>query len=245
MQLTRIYQNTLLQVGTELELDERSHHYLVRVLRVKKDDPLILFNGKGGEYQARIVEASKKKIRVEVQTFNEVDLESPLSLHLGQSIAKGEKMDFILQKAVELGVHEITPLNTIRSNVKIPASREAKRLEHWNGIIVSACEQCGRNKLPVLHPPTTLKKWLVEVKDWTGFVLSPFGAPEVLPTGLPNQKAAILIGPEGGFDADEIKLAKANHFSILNLGPRILRTETAGLAAMSILQAAFGDMAEK
>jgi 16S rRNA (uracil1498-N3)-methyltransferase len=237
----RIYQPVPLHSDALLFLDEQASHHLLRVLRVKPEESLILFNGQGGEYEAVVTELQKKKVQVKIGRFLPQNKESFLSIDLAQGIVRGEKMDFILQKAVELGVKRIIPLLTERSKIKLDEHSKIKRLEHWKAVVVSACEQCGRNYLPEILPPLSLKQWLQEKTADLCFVLSPH---------LPNDSAlsvkkqasiALLIGPEGGLSEKEMALSQQAGFLALNLGPRILRTETASIAAIAILQQHYGD----
>ncbi|OAI49100.1 hypothetical protein AYO45_03445 [Gammaproteobacteria bacterium SCGC AG-212-F23] len=239
---SRIFQAQSLAVNSEIQLDERAYHYLARVLRATVGDTLVLFNGEGGEYLAKISYLDKKKINVFIENFSARECESPLNLHLAQGISRGEKMDFTIQKAVELGVKKITPLFTERCNVKLDDSRSEKRKEHWQSIIISACEQCGRNQLPEILPPISLEKWLTTITSVTGLVLAPEAKQKLSDVVIATDKPVVLlIGPEGGLTAEEIALVEKNNFSAVHLGPRILRTESAGLAAIAVLQSLVGD----
>jgi 16S rRNA (uracil1498-N3)-methyltransferase len=224
-----------------LHLDEQASHHVARVLRARIDDELTLFNGQGGgEYKAIIKAMDKKKVEVEITEYIDRDAESPLDIHLAQGIARGEKMDFIIQKAVELGVKTFIPLITERCNVKLSNEREEKRLQHWQAVAISACEQSGRNQLPIILAPQLLHDWLAAENSGLRLVLSPH-VEDKLPVQNLQQKVVLLIGPEGGLSQQEINLAIKQGFLPWNLGPRILRTETAPLAAMSVLQYCFGD----
>lgn len=245
MSLPRIYQPVNLSTEASLLLDENASHHLARVLRAKVGDELVLFNGQGGEYRAVITRIDKKSVEVKVMTFNPREVESPIHIHLAQGIARGEKMDFIMQKAVELGVTRITPLVTMRCNVRLDSEREEKRLQHWQAVIISACEQSQRNQLPLLAPPILFKQWLPTVKEEYRFVLSPH-VEQKLPAIAMKEQATIvlLIGPEGGLSDEEVALAVANGFAPLNLGKRVLRTETATIAAIAVLQSHYGDFGD-
>lgn len=239
----RIYQNTLLSVGANLQLDEQASHHLGRVLRAKVGDEVLLFNGKGGEYNSVITEITKKGVAVHIESFSPIERESTIQLFLAQGISRSEKMDFVIQKAVELGVNKITPLITARCNVRLSAERLEKRWQHWRGIIQHACEQSGRNTLPVLEQPLELVKWLPQVDADLRFVLDPY-SPQKLPTKDKTIKTIqLLLGPEGGLDANEVHSANQYAFKNLQLGTRILRTETATVAAMTALQYHYGDLA--
>lgn len=241
--MTRIYQPVSMDVESVLRLDEKASHHIARVLRAKVGDTLALFNGQGGEYTAVITHIDKKAVTVHVTAFSPREVESPIHIHLAQGMARGEKMDFIVQKAVELGVTHITPLLTERCNVRLDSEREEKRLQHWQAVVVSACEQSGRNRLTELSAPENLAGWVARVKADYKFVLSPHVQNKLPEVVLPPHAAVVLlIGPEGGLSDQEVALACENGFIPLNLGPRVLRTETATLAAIATLQARFGDL---
>ena len=242
MTITRIFQSVTLTPETTLRLDEKSSHHVARVLRAATGDLLTLFNGEGGEYSAVIKQIEKKHVTVQINQFIPRDTESSLNIHLAQGIARGEKMDFIVQKAVELGVKKITPLISERCNVRLDNEREEKRIQHWRSIAISACEQSGRNRIPEIQSPVTLSDWLLEAKADLCFVLSPH-VQEKLPSSHLSKDASVLllIGPEGGLSDAEVTAAMQKHFLPLNLGPRVLRTETATIAAITVLQYQFGD----
>lgn len=236
----RIYQAADLHVGM-MELDEKASHHLARVLRVAVGDEVVLFNGRGGEYLAVISAVNKKTVTVEILRHVEKEVESPVAISLAQGVVRGEKMDFVIQKAVELGVKEIFPVITERCNVRLDQEREQKKLLHWQAVVISACEQCGRNVLPVVHAPIDLPDWLEKISAEMKFILSPHSDGKLRDEKTKPTTVAILVGPEGGLSEHEIDLSVQNGFSILNLGPRILRTETAALAALAVLQTKFGD----
>ena len=241
MRITRIYQPIPLSENLMITLDKDASHHILHVLRLQTGTQLKIFNGQGGEYDAELIGMEKKHARIKVKNFSDIKCESPLLIHLGQGIVRGEKMDLIIQKAIELGVNEITPLITEFSNVKLAADRLEKKHAHWQAVAISACEQSGRNKLPKIHPPELIATWLQHSAADLKIILDPFAK-----TDLKNYKQAetvcIVVGPEGGFCENELDLAKQHHFLPLQLGPRILRTETAALAAIAILQAKWGDM---
>lgn len=238
----RVYQAIPLDLSAMICLDTNASHHLARVLRVNVGDKLMLFNNTEFEYEAIITRLDKEGVKIQVIDRFPCRTESPLSLHLAQGIARGEKMDFIVQKAVELGVNTITPLFTEHCNVKLEKERAEKRLSHWQSVAISACEQSGRGRIPSVENPTSITKWLTSITAETRFVLSPH-TPTKLPKMLPvNTQIALLIGPEGGLSEKEVKMAEEVGFLALNLGPRILRTETASIAALSILQRLYGDM---
>lgn len=240
--MTRIYQNQILSVNSEVQLGEQASHHLARVMRAVVGEEVTLFNGQGGEYTATIQQINKRNIQVVVTAFSAREAESPINITLAQGLARGEKMDFIVQKAVELGVKNIVPLVTERCNVKLEGAREEKRVQHWQAVAISACEQSGRNFVPFIQAPISLRDWLPQVQADKRFVLSPHVAekwPEERVS--PGTHIILLIGPEGGLSEAEIKMATSHHFLPLNLGPRVLRTETASLAAIAMLQTKYGD----
>lgn len=242
MTLTRIYQALPLALHTSQSLNDNASHYLTHVLRARVGDNITLFNGQGGEYTAVITHMDKKGVDVDIIAFAAREVESPLVIHLAQGIARGEKMDFIVQKAVELGVHSIIPLFTERCNVKLDGEREKKRIQHWQSVAISACEQSGRNRVPLIAAPNTLVSWLPKAQAQHGFVLSPHVSNKLSNYAVPQPaELTLLIGPEGGLSESEISLAVSHGFLSLNLGPRVLRTETATIAALSALQAYYGD----
>lgn len=241
MSIARIYQAVPLALSQILLLDEKASHHVARVLRANIHDQLTLFNGQGGEFIATIIRIDKKNVQVNLIEAVVREAESPLTIELAQGIARGEKMDFIVQKAVELGVKKIVPLITERCNVRLDHEREEKRLQHWQSVLISACEQSGRNQLPELTSPISLQEWLAHVNAEHRLVLSPH-AHERIPTIAQTARVALLIGPEGGLSDAEIKYANEHGFVALNIGPRILRTETATLAAVTLLQTLYGDM---
>jgi 16S rRNA (uracil1498-N3)-methyltransferase len=238
----RIYQKVSLAVGAELTIVNDYHHYLANVLRVKTGEVITIFNGEGGEYLGEIKAIAKKSTHIFIQSFLDLEAESPLQITLAQGIAKGEKMDFIVQKAVELGVNCIVPLLTERTNVKLSDERLEKRLLHWESVAISACEQSGRNRIPAILAPIALEKWLAQPNFSAKFLLSPQPShPETKSISF-QQGVTLLIGPEGGLSEKEAILALNHGFNPLNLGPRILRTETATLAAITFFQCNEGDM---
>ena len=242
MRVTRIYQSIPLKEGCSIFLDNQVAHHVLHVLRLSINDPITLFNGKGGEYAAFISEISKKTVAVTIKKFQAIEKESPISIHVGQSLIKNDKMDFVIQKTVELGAHFITPLLTERVSTKLTGSLAQKRIEHWQNVIISACEQCGRNTIPVLFPPMKLIDWIKQTQAALKLILSPDSKNTFNRLEKTQGDIAIAIGPEGGFSPLEIQLSESYHFKSLSLGPRILRTETAAIAAVSILQTKFGDL---
>lgn len=243
MSISRIFQPIDLASGSVVHLDAQASHHLMTVLRSKLNDAVTIFNGQGGEYKSTIVQMTKKQVSLQINEYVEREIESPLDLYLAQGISRGEKMDYTIQKAVELGVKKIIPLLTERCTVKLDAERREKRFLHWQSIVISACEQSGRNHIPELLFPMTLENCLASVQaDWR-FVLSPIAISQLKEKPVKqNQRVLLMIGPEGGLSEAEVNLACRQGCQPLNLGPRILRTETAAVAAITALQCSFGDM---
>lgn len=245
MRVNRAYVDAQLAVGIRLALPDGAAAHMVRVLRLGVGDACVLFNGDGHDHDARIVSADKRGAEVEVIATREVDNESPLRIVLVQGIARGEKMDWILQKATELGVAAFVPVNSDRSEVKLDGERAGKRLAHWQSVVVSACEQSWRARVPEVSPPHALASALVALPgESLRFMLDPDARNDIATIAPPDWRSVVLaIGPEGGWSPrDRAALADAG-FAGLRLGPRILRTETAGIAAIAALQARFGDLA--
>jgi len=241
--MTRIFQASPLESRATLRLNEKASHHLANVLRAKVGDTLTVFNGQGCEHHAVIQQINKKSVEVELLDLLPNKSESPIRICLAQGIARGEKMDYIVQKAVELGVHTVMPLVTERCNVRLQGDREEKRIQHWQAVVVSACEQSGRSVLPEVMSPMTLAEWLPTVSADKRFVLSPHVSEKMPTDDLPaNASIVLLIGPEGGLSDQEVALAQQYGFLPLNLGPRVLRTETAALAAVTVLQYRYGDL---
>ena len=242
MRIIRCFVDMELIVGKEMTLPEITSNYLVRVLRLEPNDTFQLFNGDGFEYQAKLISNEKKHSKAQIISTHCTNIESPLKIHLYQSIARGEKMDLILQKATELGVTSFTPIVSERTEVKLDNERSEKKLHHWQGVIRSACEQSGRSVLPALHEPIGLKQIAVSNIFSQAFYLDPKATNRIQNIQLNSDEEIILaIGPEGGFSNRDIELLQIAKFQGLNIGPRILRTETAGIAIIAALQSRFGD----
>jgi len=243
MRVPRIYTDQPLRPGREVLLPEQGGEHVVRVLRLERGHPLILFNGDGHEYDASLASLAKRAVTAEVTAIRSVDREAALPLTLAQGIARGEKMDWILQKATELGVARIVPIITERTEVKLDEDRAERRLAHWTSVIAGACEQSGRTRLPALQPPQRLDRWLGALGD-SGVRLALLPDGEVNLRQLPQMEngAILVVGPEGGLSDNDVALLTQTGFGGLRLGPRILRTETAGIAALAALQAVFGDL---
>ncbi|RUO40076.1 16S rRNA (uracil(1498)-N(3))-methyltransferase [Aliidiomarina taiwanensis] len=242
MRVPRIYHPEPISLQAEVALTEDAANHVGRVLRLREGAPIDLFNGSNKVFHATIVTASKKNVLVKVQAETLDNRESPLAIHLAQGISRGERMDFVLQKSVELGVASITPLFTERCTVKLQGDRLTKRLEQWQRIVISACEQSGRNLVPEVRPAVTLAQWLALEPLGQRLMLEPTAQQSL--SGLTAQDAfEVLIGPEGGFSAQEVSLCEQFKCQGIQMGPRILRTETAALTAITALQCQFGDLA--
>lgn len=239
MRLSRFFIDAPLALGQH-ELPEAQAHYIARVLRHSAGDAVQLFDGSGQEYRGELIEVGKKQVRVELREQFDGLAESPLSIHLGQGLSRGERMDWAIQKATELGASAITPLVTQRCEVRLKDERADKRLAHWRQVAISACEQCGRSVLPVIHPPVELEQWLPTVEAELKLVLHPIAEP--LQSHAAPRSLAFLIGPEGGLSDEEVQQAQAQHFHPARLGPRVLRTETAPVVALSLAQLLWGDL---
>lgn len=247
MRRTRGYIEGELTSGTELVLPEDLAQHLTRVLRMRVGDSFSVFNGLGCEFAARLLSLDRKRTLAQIGEPLPATPESPLRLQLAQAVCRGEKMDLVLQKATELGVHSIQPLITERTEVRLDAEREARRLTHWRQVVISACEQSGRATVPQISALQSLPDWLsqrassvAEGNAGLALALDPEGSATL--AAVPKSEAmTIAIGPEGGFAANESQLMHRHHFLSLRLGPRTLRTETAGLAAIAALQTLHGD----
>ena len=239
MRIPRIYSPVELSDNQTIELDGSAAHHLIKVLRFKIGYQLIIFNGRGQQVDATITQMSKKSLQVKTTTVDTSDKQSPLRTVLGIALSKGDRFDWVVQKATEMGVHEIQPLFSQRSEVKLSGDRLDKKWQSWQHIIIAACEQCQRNTLAVLHPVATLDQWLQNVDCDKKLVLH-HRSEERLNAQKPGS-VALLIGPEGGLSDGEITQAIDSGFDALTLGPRVLRTETAPIAALSVLQYRWGD----
>ncbi len=240
MRIHRIHTDEPLHPDHQVLLDAASSHYLARVLRVVAGQPLVLFNGDGHDYAAVVEKASKKGIVAGITARLPAIAESPLHTTLVQSVARGDRMDFALQKATELGVSAIQPIESIRTEVRLKPEKVEARLGHWEKVLISACEQCGRARLPELRPPLDLAEWVASGADGIRLVLAPGDHPPLASLEAP-QAVEVLVGPEGGFEEQEMDLLLRSGVMAVSMGPRILRTETAGPAALAILQAMAGD----
>lgn len=244
MRTIRVHVDASLASGSEIALPEDAAQHLVRVLRLQVGDACVLFDGSGSEFDARVVLAGKREVRVAVGAQRVVRNESPLRLVLLQGIARGEKMDLILQKATELGVHAVHPVTSQRSEVKLDAERAVKRVAHWRGVVTAACEQSGRATVPAVWDPVALAAAFPALPEGsTRLLLDPVADTTLTTLSLdPGIPVVLAIGPEGGWSPLDREQLGAAGFTGLRLGPRVLRTETAGLAAIAALQARFGDL---
>lgn len=230
-----------LHVGASLELPEPAFRHMIQVLRMQVGDGLTVFNGLGGEFEATIETVGKRSARIVIGPFMQVDRESALQLTLVQGIAKGDRMDWAVQKSVELGVTRIFPVLTERCNVNISQGRGDKRLEHWRGVMLSACEQSGRTSVPVMEDICSLSEWFSRARDGLALILDPLGDQRITDVQMANACASVVIGPEGGLTMNEISAGQESGCTAVRMGPRILRTETAGPAAMAALHILHGD----
>ncbi len=250
MRIPRIYTEQPLVENQSLVLGTVESHYISKVLRMKVGRELILFNGiplsgQYGEYNAVITNTNKKSVTVEIKKFHSKETESPVMVELGVCLIKNDRMDWLLQKATELGVNTFSPLISEYVDVKIPADRLEKKIQHWQQIIISACEQCGRTRVPVLHKPHSFTQWVETVKAESKHILHPYNAQPFdshsAGSSANLEALALAVGPEGGLTESEVELAHQHNFIPMSLGPRILRAETAPLAALSIIQHRLGD----
>jgi 16S rRNA (uracil1498-N3)-methyltransferase len=245
MNMPRFYCSEALSQGALIDLPEPVARHAVRVLRLPPGAGIVLFDGRGGEYEARIERIEKTRVVVELVAWREVERESKLSISLVQAVQAGDKMDFTIQKAVELGIADIIPVDSRRSVIRLAGERAVKRVAHWQGVATSACEQCGRNRVPLVAPLEKLEHWLSRpARPGLRLMLAP-DAEHSLVDLPPAKEVQLLIGAEGGLDPQEMIAAKQAGFQAVRLGPRVLRTETAGLAALAALQALWGDFREE
>ncbi|MEX5412293.1 16S rRNA (uracil(1498)-N(3))-methyltransferase [Atlantibacter hermannii] len=242
MRIPRIYHPELLSSDLEIALSDDAANHVGRVLRMGPGHQLQLFDGSNQVFDARITHADKKSVRVQVLSATEDNRESPLHLHLGQVMSRGEKMEFTIQKSIELGVNVITPLFSERCGVKLDAERLNKKIQQWQKIAIAACEQCGRNRIPEIRPAMDLEDWCAEPDEGLKLNLHPRASQSINTLPLPVQRVRLLIGPEGGLSADEIAMTAQHQFTDILLGPRVLRTETTALTAITALQVRFGDL---
>lgn len=239
MRVSRIFVDQELQPGIDIELAEPACRYVSQVLRLRGGQKLVLFDGSGRDFEAELLSCSRRGCRVHIQVMVSREQPAALQLHLGIGVSRGERMELAIQKSVELGVNAITPLFTERSMVQLQADRLEKRMTHWSGIVTSACEQSGRSLLPMLHPPSSLADWLGVHQD--GLVLYHRADQTLATLPAPGDELNLLIGPEGGLNEAERAMATGKGFTAVALGPRVLRTETAPVAALAAIQILWGD----
>ncbi|MCL1078456.1 16S rRNA (uracil(1498)-N(3))-methyltransferase [Parashewanella spongiae] len=242
MRIPRIYQSCTLTTEQTINLDDDAAAHVGRVMRMVAGDQLSLFNGDGNDYLSEIIQSGKKSVTVKILSQQENNSESPLNIHLGQVISRGDRMDFTLQKSVELGVNTITPLFSERCGVKLSGERLTKKIHQWQKIIISACEQSGRSTVPQIRPAMQVQDWCSEATSALKLNLHPRANHGINGLTIDNQKVRLLIGPEGGLSVDEISMTEQYQFTDILLGPRVLRTETAALTTISALQLKFGDL---
>ncbi|RZQ55292.1 16S rRNA (uracil(1498)-N(3))-methyltransferase [Pseudidiomarina tainanensis] len=245
MRIPRIYQATANPwvVGAQIELEADAANHVGRVLRMSAGQQLELFNGDGSNYAATITEATKRAVQVKIDAVTTNVSESAVHIHLAQGISRGDRMDFVLQKSVELGVAEITPLFTERCGVKLSGERLLKKQQQWQKIVIAACEQSGRSRVPMVHTPVSFSQWLQQLPSGLRLTLDPYAQKPLRDLAEQPQQLTLFIGPEGGLSEQEVVSASEHGFLPVRLGPRILRTETAALTALSIIQYQFGDLA--
>jgi 16S rRNA (uracil1498-N3)-methyltransferase len=237
----RIFIDSEISKDALVSLDAASSRHVAGALRLRAGASVTLFNGSGGEYPARIERVDRKAVSVRILDFVQAERESPLSVAMGLAISRGERMDYAVQKTTELGVTEIYPLITERTGVRLQGERREKKRLHWQQIAVSACEQCGRNRLPLIHPLQPLDGWLASAPGECKLVLHPHTDRGL--DAIPQPASvSLLIGPEGGLSAAELDAAQSAGFRSMRLGPRVMRTETAPVAALAVLQFRWGDM---
>ena len=242
MRTLRLFTPEALKIDNKVCLDKSAVHYLHRVLRDSVGQPIVLFNGQGGEYSGLISMLTKNHAEILIHDFHAEQRESYLQIHLGIGLSRGDKMDWIVQKATELGVAKITPLFTERTEVKLSGDRLDKRQQHWQQVAISACEQCQRNLVPVIRSAETIGQWIDSTIATSKVVLHHRCVRPLTELSSPDGDLTLLIGPEGGLSDAEISLAEGKDFQAVRLGPRVLRTETAPLAAISVAQSLWGDM---
>jgi 16S rRNA (uracil1498-N3)-methyltransferase len=243
VRLTRVYVDAPLAAGTRVTLEGGAARHVTRVLRLRVGEALTLFNGSGGEYAASIEQSQGGRVAVAIGEQRAIERESPLALTLAQGVSRGERMDLVVQKATELGVSGLVPVLSERSVVRLTAQQADRRLNHWRAIAVAACEQSGRNRLPAIAAPVPLRDFLRSGTDGvTRLLLSPGAGATLADVPRPVTAVTVLIGPEGGLAPPEQEAAIAAGFKPVRLGPRVLRTETAAIAALTLLQREFGDL---
>jgi 16S rRNA (uracil1498-N3)-methyltransferase len=248
MRIPRIFIDTELSVNSTFALPDSAFQHLCKVLRLKSDHPIRVFNGrefngKGGQFNATLCDVEKRSANIHVTDFEALDNESPIQVTIGQTLSRGERMDYAIQKSVEAGVFAIQPLFSERCEVKLHDSRAEKRQQHWQQVAISAAEQCGRGVVPIVYPPIELSEWLEKCNEMLKLTLHHHSAKPIRQYEQPtNNQVALLIGPEGGLTEKEVQLAEKSGFNAIALGPRVLRTETAPVVALSVINTLWGDI---
>jgi 16S rRNA (uracil1498-N3)-methyltransferase len=242
MRIPRIFAAVPLVADEAVTLPDDAAHRVREVLRLAAGDSIVVFDGAGGEYEARIERITRREVEVRIRAHRDADRESPLRVRIGQGLARGERMDLIVQKATELGVDEIAPLDTERSVLRLAGERAERRTSHWQAIAVHACEQSGRTRIPRVHAPVRLEDWIRTSPLPALLMLSPTADRRLGDLSRPERSVSLLCGPEGGLTPAEESLALAAGFTPVRLGPRILRTETAAVAAVTAIQLLWGDL---
>lgn len=241
MRIPRFYDPQQLTPGTEIPLSDEVVQHVSRALRMRRGDEIILFNGDGFEYRAQLTNVEKRKACAHISAQTDPETESSLQVRIGQTLSRGERMDYAIQKSTETGASQITPLFSERCEVKLPPDRQEKRVKHWQQIAISACEQSGRVTPPEVQLPETLEHW-IKTQDAELKLVLHHHSEQPLQEIDPPTSVALLIGPEGGLTEEEVELAVANGFKPLALGPRVMRTETAPVAALTLLNYLWGDL---
>jgi len=243
MRLIRVHVDGPLVPDADVQLPEAAAYHVARVLRLRAGAPIVAFDGSGGDFQCEVLAVEGDRVRVRVGSRTPGLPESPLGITLVQAVSRSERMDWTLQKATELGVTAIVPVLSARSVVRLDARQAEKKLRHWQAIVAGACEQCGRSVLPEVRAPQELDAYLASAaRDGQRFVLSPSGPASLAGLASVSARVTLLIGPEGGLEDAELERATQAGFSPVRLGPRVLRTETAGIVALTVLQALWGDL---
>lgn len=243
MRIPRIFIDTELNENSTLALPDSAFQHLCKVLRLKSGHPLRVFNGKGGQYNATLSDVEKRSASIQVANFETLENESPIQVTVGQTLSRGERMDYAIQKSVEAGIFAIQPLFSERCEVKLQDSRAEKRLQHWQQVATSAAEQCGRGIVPIVYPPIELTEWVSNCNEMLKLTLHHHSAKPIRHFEKPsNNRIALLIGPEGGLSEKEVQLSEKSGFNAISLGPRVLRTETAPIVALSVINTLWGDI---
>ncbi len=242
MRKTRVYINSNLTSGEIVVVDQETSHHLANVLKIRKGESVNAFDGSGGYFEAEIINQDKKSISILPGKFVDDKREPAIKLTLAQALVRGQKMDYVIQKAVEVGVHRIVPLLMEFCNVKLEADRLKNRMGHWQKIIINACEQCGRNILPEISSPVELSSWVNQDESPLRLALLPDSGLSINNIKGQDGNISLICGPEGGFSEEEVESCNGAGYQALSLGPRILRTETAAVAGLVICQSRWGDM---